>query len=104
MLEGGAADVALEVDLEEVKGNICINYYPSACARRRYEIITIPRDLCACQCVSLWVCPSYSLCVETQKSWDPQGIPSSNSVVSIADHGHICFIWGSQGITLKNRC
>ena len=39
----------------------------------------------------------YSHCVEAQKSRDPQGIPSLNSVVSIADHGHICFVRGSRG-------
>ena len=31
------------------------------------------------------------------------GIPSLNSVVSIIDHSHICFIRGSRGITLENR-
>ena len=34
-------------------------------------------------------CPSYSHCVEAKTSRDPQGIPSLNSVVLIADHGHI---------------
>ena len=71
--------------------------------QRRYEIINIPHDLCEYQCVSLWVCPSYSHCVEAQKSRDPQGIPSLNSVISIADHGHICFVRGSRGITFENR-
>ena len=46
---------------------------------------------------------SYSHYAEAQKSRDPQGIPSLNSVVSIADHGHICFVRGSRGITLENR-
>ena len=79
---------------------------PTLTYQRRYEIINIPHDSCAYQCVSSWVCPSYCCCVEAQKSRDPQGIPSLNSVVSIVDHGHniICFVWGSRGITLENRC
>ena len=38
-----------------------------------------------------------------EKMWDPQGISSLNVIVSIADHSHTFFVWGSRGITLENR-
>ena len=32
---------------------------------------------------------------------DPQGVSSSNVIVSITDHSNTIFGWGSQGITLE---
>ena len=46
-------------------------------------------------------CVPYRVAVLKPKN---HGIPSLNSVVSIADHSHICFVWGSRGITLENCC
>ena len=45
----------------------------------------------------------YGCSVETKKWWDPQGISSSNIIVSITDHSHAVFVWGSRGITLENH-
>ena len=45
----------------------------------------------------------YSHCAEAKKLQDPQGISSANAIVSIADHSHIIFVWGSRGVTLENR-
>ena len=45
----------------------------------------------------------YSSYAEAKKLRDPPGIPISNVIVSIADHSHVVFVRGSQGITLENR-
>ena len=44
--------------------------------------------------MSSWVCPSYSHCDKAYILQDSQGIPSLNSVVSIADQSHIGFCSG----------
>ena len=67
--------------------------------QRRYEIINIPCDLCAHQCVSSWGVPHTVAELKLKNC----GIPSLNSVVLITDHSHIHFIQGSRGITLENR-
>ena len=59
-------------------------------------------DFCAYQCVLSWACP-HTVAVLKKKLRDPQRISSSNIIVSIADHSHTVFAWGSQGITLENR-
>ena len=45
----------------------------------------------------------YSCCIEAKELGDPQGISSSNVIVSIADHNHTSFAWGSHEITLENH-
>ena len=71
----------------------------------RYGIINIPRNFCAYQCASWWVCLHMVAVLKLRSLRDPQGISSSNVIVSISDHSHIylsCLIWGSHGITLEN--
>ena len=86
-------------------GKRILRYEVHGHSQRRYGIINIPRDFCAYQCTSWWVCPH---AVAVLKLRSLQGISSSNVIiiVSISDHSHIylsCLIWGSWGITLKNR-
>ena len=74
---------------------------------RRYEIINIPRDFFAYQCVStrvIKVMTPYSCCFEAYKLRDPQRFTSLSSSVLIANHNHTGFIWGSTGFTLENHC
>ena len=55
--------------------------------------------LCIPMCDIMGVFP-YS---EAKNLRDPQGISISNVIVSIADHCHIIFAWGSQRIPLKDH-